>query len=73
MPKCETPKILKQAYQPEFRILGVGGLKSQDSSSQESQSAEMRNAEILKQAHQPEFQIPGVGGVKSQDSSSQES
>jgi hypothetical protein len=68
-----NPEILKQSHQPEFRIPGVGGVKSRDSSSQESRSAEMRNAEILKQAHQPEFWIPGVGGVKSQDSSSQES
>jgi hypothetical protein len=45
VPKCETPKILKQAHQPEFRIPGVGGVKSRDSSSQESRSAEMRNAE----------------------------
>jgi hypothetical protein len=45
VPKCETPKIQKQAHQPEFQILGVGGVKSQDSSSQESRSAEMRNAE----------------------------
>jgi hypothetical protein len=29
----------------EFRIPGVGGVKSQDSSSQESRSAEMRNDE----------------------------
>jgi hypothetical protein len=36
----------------EFRIPGVGGVKSRDSSSQESRSCEMRNAEILKQAHQ---------------------
>jgi hypothetical protein len=41
--KCETPKIPKQAHQPEFQIPGVGGVKSQDSSSQESRSAEMRN------------------------------
>jgi hypothetical protein len=41
VPKCETPKILKQAHQPEFRIPGVGGVKSRDSSSQESRSAEM--------------------------------
>jgi hypothetical protein len=39
------PKILKQAHQPEFRIPGVGGVKSRDSSSQESRSAEMRNVE----------------------------
>jgi hypothetical protein len=45
VPKCETPKILKQAHQPEFQIPGVGGVKSRDSSSQESRSAEMRNAE----------------------------
>jgi hypothetical protein len=45
VPKCETPKILKQAHRPEFRILGVGGVKSRDSSSQESQRAEMKNYE----------------------------
>ena len=38
-------EILKQAHQSQFRILGVGGVKSRDSSSQESQSCEMRNAE----------------------------
>jgi hypothetical protein len=35
----------------EFQIPRVGGVKSQDSSSQESRSAEMRNTEIPKQAH----------------------
>jgi hypothetical protein len=43
--KCETPKILKQAHQLKFQIPGVGGVKSRDSSSQESQSREMRNIE----------------------------
>jgi hypothetical protein len=38
---------MKQAHQPEFRILGVGGVKSRDSSSQESQSAEMQNCESV--------------------------
>jgi hypothetical protein len=47
VPKCETPKILKQAHRPEFRIPGVGGVKSRDSSSQESRSAEMRNCESV--------------------------
>jgi hypothetical protein len=28
VPKCEMPKILKQAHQPEFWIPGVGGVKS---------------------------------------------
>jgi hypothetical protein len=61
--KCETPKsrnrhINKEFHRlgnnsiSEFRIPGVGGVKSRDSSSQESQSRKMRNAEILKQAHQ---------------------
>jgi hypothetical protein len=57
--KCETPKsrnrhINKEFHRPgnnsisEFRIPGVGGVKSRDSSSQESRSHEMRNAEIPK-------------------------
>jgi hypothetical protein len=45
VPKCETPKIPKHAHQPEFQIPRVGGVKSRDSSSQESRSHEMRNAE----------------------------
>jgi hypothetical protein len=36
----------------KFQIPGVGGVKSRDSSSQESRSCEMQNTEILKQAHQ---------------------
>ena len=35
-----------------FQIPVVGGVKSRDSSSQESESCEMRNTKILKQAHQ---------------------
>jgi hypothetical protein len=46
----------------EFQILGVGGVKSRDSSSQESPSYEMRNTEILKQAHQQRlhFSVSGI-------------
>jgi hypothetical protein len=36
VPKCETSKNMKQAHQPEFEIPGVGGVKTRDSSSQES-------------------------------------
>ena len=44
---CEMWKneILKQSHQQEFQILGFGGVKSQDSSSQESQRVEMWNVE----------------------------
>jgi hypothetical protein len=72
---CEMKnlEILKQSHQLEFWIPVIGGVKSRDSSSQESRSAEIQNTEISKQAHQPEFWIPRVGGVRSQDSSSQES
>jgi hypothetical protein len=66
-------KSSKQSHQLEFRIPGVGGVKSRDSSSQESEVAKCETPKIPKQAHQPEFWIPGVGGVKSRDSSSQES
>jgi hypothetical protein len=56
----------------EFQIPGVGGVKSQDSSSQESRSRKMRNTKIVKQVHQQrvsqtrksEFQIPDVGSVE---------
>jgi hypothetical protein len=41
MMKCQMSKILKQAHQLEFRISGVGGVKSRDSSSQESRSRRM--------------------------------
>jgi hypothetical protein len=60
--KCETLKsrnrhINKEFRRPrnnsisEFRIPGVGGVKSRDSSSQESRSRKMQNTEIPKQGH----------------------
>jgi hypothetical protein len=61
--KYETPKsrnrnINKEFHKLgnnsilEFQIPGIGGVKIQDSSSQESRSCEMKNAEIPKQGHQ---------------------
>jgi hypothetical protein len=51
---------------------GVGGVKSRDSSSQESRSCEMRNAEILKQAHQQRlhFGVSQTGKSKVSDTGS---
>jgi hypothetical protein len=64
------PKILKQAHQPEFWIPGVGGVKTQDSSSKESKSAKMRKAKNSEIGTSTGVLDTGVGGVKSRDSSS---
>ena len=43
--EMRNPENSKQAHRPEVRIPGVGGVKSRDSSSQESRSREIRNVE----------------------------
>ena len=48
----------------EFQILGVGGVKCRDSSSQESWSGEMRNVEIRWSDSISGLPIPGLGGVR---------
>jgi hypothetical protein len=66
--KCETPKSRNRHINKdsilEFRIPEVGGVKSRDSSSQESRSCEMWNAEIPKQAHQQRLHF-GVSDTRS--------
>jgi hypothetical protein len=70
--KCETPKSRSEHVKDsisEFRIPGVGGVKSRDSSSQESRSGEMRNAEIPKRACQRlHFRVSDTGSWRSQES-----
>jgi hypothetical protein len=47
VPKCETPKILKQAHQPEFQIPGVGGVKETlHHRNVETPKCEMPNPEV---------------------------
>jgi hypothetical protein len=75
--KCETPKsqnkhINKEFRRPgnksilEFQIPGVGGVKSQESSSQESRSCKIQNTKILRQTHQQRihFRVSQTGKSK---------